>query len=53
VLGIGGGCLLTFPLGLGVVGLWWGLACGLIVTASLLAWRFIRLTGDPVAIRRE
>jgi MATE family multidrug resistance protein len=45
VLGIGGGSLLTFPLGLGVVGLWWGLACGLIVTGSLLAWRFLRLTG--------
>jgi MATE family multidrug resistance protein len=45
VLGIGGGSLLTFPLGLGVVGLWWGLACGLIVTGSLLAWRFHRLTG--------
>jgi MATE family multidrug resistance protein len=45
VLGIGGGCLLTFPAGLGVVGLWWGLACGLIVTASLLTWRFHRLTG--------
>ena len=52
VLGIGGGCLLTFPIGLGVRGLWWGLACGLIVTASLLAWRFLRLTGRPVAMRR-
>ena len=47
VLGIGGGSLLTFPAGLGVVGLWWGLAIGLIVTASLLAWRFLRLTGRP------
>ena len=45
VLGIGGGCLLTFPAGLGVIGLWWGLACGLIVTASLLTWRFLRITG--------
>jgi MATE family multidrug resistance protein len=44
VLGIGGGCLLTFPAGLGAVGLWWGLALGLIVTGSLLAWRFVRLT---------
>jgi len=48
VLGIGGGCLLTFPAGLGAVGLWWGLACGLIVTGSLLAWRFLRLTGRAV-----
>jgi MATE family multidrug resistance protein len=45
VLGIGGGCLLTFPLGLGAPGLWWGLAAGLIVTGNLLAWRFIRLSG--------
>jgi MATE family multidrug resistance protein len=49
VLGIGGGCLLTFPAGLGVQGLWWGLACGLIVTGSLLAWRFLRLTGGAGA----
>ena len=45
VLGIGGGCLLTFPLGLGAEGLWWGLALGLIVTGSLLAWRFVMLSG--------
>ncbi len=51
VLGIGGGCLLTFPAGLGVVGLWWGLACGLIVTGCLLAWRFLKLTGRAGACR--
>jgi len=44
VLGIGGGCLLAFPLGLGAVGLWWGMALGLMATGSLLAWRFWRLT---------
>ena len=44
VLGVGGGCLLTFPLGFGVKGLWWGLAAGLSVTGSLLAWRFLKLT---------
>ncbi len=44
VLGIGGGCLLTFPLELGAVGLWWGLALGLMVTGSLLSWRFLWLT---------
>ena len=48
VLGVGGGCLLAFPLGLGAVGLWWGMALGLIVTGSLLAWRFVRLTGRPL-----
>lgn len=49
VLGVGGGCLLAFPLGLGAEGLWWGLALGLIVTANLLAWRFVRLTGRLMA----
>jgi MATE family multidrug resistance protein len=44
VMGVGGGCLLAFPLGLGAEGLWWGLALGLIVTGSLLAWRFLGLT---------
>ena len=44
ILGIGGGSLLTFPLGYGVKGLWWGLAAGLSVTGSLLAWRFWKLT---------
>ncbi len=53
VLGIGGGCLLTFPGGMGAVGLWWGLACGLIVTGSLLAWRFLRLTGRHCARREQ
>jgi len=53
VLGIGGGCLLTFPAGLGAVGLWWGLACGLIVTAGLLAWRFHRITGRAAPVRRR
>ena len=51
VLGIGGGCLLAFPAGLGAVGLWWGLGCGLIVTGSLLAWRFFKLTARAGARR--
>ena len=51
VLGIGGGCLLAFPVGLGAVGLWWGLACGLIVTGSLLAWRFLKLTARAAPVR--
>jgi MATE family multidrug resistance protein len=50
VLGVGGGCILTFPVGLGAVGLWWGMAMGLIVTGSLLAWRFVRLTARPLPI---
>lgn len=44
VLGIGGGWLLAFPFGLGVTGLWFGLAAGLIVSACLLAWRFRAVT---------
>lgn len=42
--GIGGGAVLAFGLDWQATGLWWGLAVGLIVTGSLLAWRFIRLT---------
>ena len=37
--GFGGGWLLAFPLGLGVTGLWWGLALGLAVVAVLLGLR--------------
>ena len=44
VLGIGGGSLLAFQFGLGAIGLWLGLAAGLITTGLLLAWRFERLT---------
>lgn len=40
VLGIGGGSFLAFYLNLGGVGLWWGLAIGLTVTGTMLAWRF-------------
>lgn len=44
ILGIGGGSLLAFHYAFGGAGLWWGLAIGLSVTASLLCWRFNRLT---------
>ena len=44
VLGIAGGWLLAFPLGMDADGLWWGMAVGLIVTGSLLALRFWLLT---------
>ncbi len=43
VVGIGGGCYLAFALELGAQGLWWGLAAGLIITGSVLAWRFLHL----------
>ena len=48
---LGGGCLPTFPAGLGAAGLWWGLACGLIVTGSLLAWRFFKFTARAAPVR--
>ena len=44
IIGIGGGCLLAFPLELRAAGLWWGLALGLIVTGSALTVRFLKLT---------
>jgi MATE family multidrug resistance protein len=48
ILGIGGGSLLAFHYQLGGAGLWWGLAIGLTVTASLLCWRFNRFTSRPL-----
>lgn len=44
VLGIGGGWLMAFPLGMAADGLWWGMAVGLIATGTLLAIRFWWLT---------
>lgn len=46
ICGLGGGCLLCFVFGLGALGLWWGLALGLMVTGSLLSIRFyIKIKG--------
>ena len=45
IFGIGGGCLLAYPLEWGLAGLWWGLAMGLVVTGSLLTLRFLLLAG--------
>lgn len=42
LIGIPAGYVLTFPLGLGGVGLWLGLACGLVCAATLLSLRFWR-----------
>lgn len=52
-LGVGGGALLAFPLGLGGAGLWIGLAAGLIVAACLLTIRFARLSGRRIAQAAE
>ena len=43
VLGIGGGYIFTFPMGYGFTGIFTGLAGGLVVTGTLLAFRFVRL----------
>jgi len=40
--------VLGFPLGLGVRGIWWGLASGLITVSGLLGVRFIRLTRGTI-----
>ncbi len=42
--GIPCGYLLGFVFGYGAEGLWWGLALGLSVTATMLLWRFVRLS---------
>jgi multidrug resistance protein, MATE family len=47
-----GGWLLAFPLGYGVVGMWWGLALGLAVVAMLLTLR-LHLIGRPLSQRAE
>jgi len=47
--GFGGGWLLAFPLGHGVIGLWWGLALGLAVVAVLLAARWHWLIGHAAS----
>ncbi len=41
--------LLTYPLGLGYRGPWWGLAAGLGMTATLLVHRTVRRLSQPVA----
>lgn len=48
--------LLAFPLGLGGVGIWYGLAIGLTVVAAALLWRFYRrdrLTLTPRPLSAE
>jgi MATE family multidrug resistance protein len=45
-VGLGGGYLMTFTFGWGAIGLWLGLALGLLMGAVLLTWRFYLLTSD-------
>jgi len=49
ILGIGGGSILAFYYEMGGAGLWWGLAAGLAVAASLLSLRFHLFTRAAIA----
>ena len=48
-LGLPIGITLAWYVGLGAVGLWWGLSIGLTVVAVLLALRFVSLSERPIA----
>jgi multidrug resistance protein, MATE family len=45
--------LLAFWLGMGVVGLWWGLCTGLGAIAVVLCWRFVRLSSEKIQVISE
>jgi MATE family multidrug resistance protein len=47
VAGLPLGLLLAFALGFGPVGVWIGLAAGLVLVAALMTWRWIRLSRPP------
>jgi MATE family multidrug resistance protein len=49
VFGLGSGVTMSFLLGFGAEGLWWGLAVGLAVSATLLLLRWRRLSGRLIA----
>lgn len=49
VFGLGSGVTMGFWMGFGAKGLWWGLAVGLAVSATLLFLRWRRLSGRLVA----
>ncbi len=41
--------VLAYPLGLGAVGLWWGLSGGLTAVALAMSTRFLRVSARPIA----
>lgn len=54
IIGVPAAALLAFTLGLGPIGVWWGLVLCLVVVAALLAWRVhTRLSGPLERLERE
>ena len=51
-IGLTLGVVLAFGLKLGVIGMWWGLAAGLISVATLVLWRWRHLTRDLSRLKR-
>ena len=51
LLGLPLGVALTYGVGLGPVGLWWGLSAGLAAVALALVLRFHRLSQRPIERR--
>ncbi|HEU0216989.1 MAG TPA: MATE family efflux transporter [Stellaceae bacterium] len=47
-IGFAGGWALTFPLGLGPIGMWWGFVLGLATVALLLTLRLCRRSGQGI-----
>lgn len=53
VVGAGVGLTLAFPLGLGGLGIWLGLASGLAVVAVLVVWRWMRREALGLTVQRD
>lgn len=53
LVGVPSGYSAGFHLNWGGVGLWWGLAVGLITAAVALTWRFHRLTAVPRVVKPQ
>jgi Na+-driven multidrug efflux pump len=49
VLGVPLGAILTFAVGLGVVGIWWGFAIGVYLASVIGIWRLRRVDWDHEA----
>ncbi|MEP7383160.1 MAG: MATE family efflux transporter [Gemmatimonadota bacterium] len=49
IVGLPVGAWLCFGVGLGAVGMWWGLVAGLVVAAGALGWRVHTLLGRSLA----